>query len=39
MAPKRPSSIGASGWSVRGAAVVSSALVIGWFEIFWRHCL
>jgi hypothetical protein len=22
-----------------GTAVVSSALVIGWFEIFWRHCL
>jgi len=22
-----------------GTTVVSSALVIGWFEIFWRHCL
>jgi len=22
-----------------GSAVLSAALVIGWFEIFWRHCL
>ena len=22
-----------------GSAVLSSALVIGWIELFWRHCL
>jgi len=22
-----------------GSAVLSAALVIGWIEVFWRHCL
>jgi hypothetical protein len=22
-----------------GSAVLSAALVIGWIELFWRHCL
>jgi hypothetical protein len=24
---------------ILGSAVLSAALVIGWIELFWRHCL